>query len=177
MLAPRHVHNNKSLFIGSKRDPFLPTVPPSRKADDFRVLNILNFSALEAIHWRQPACSPRLFPTTPTPNPTVGDEVVAAWMGVGVSCQCRFSLWSRAMLHDKWPMLLRRDQCVAVIGDDSPLVGREADALNSNPGCSRGLGMELSEEMESAPARFGSSGIRAFSSSVRVHVGAGGECP
>ena len=74
MLAPRHVHDNKSKFIGSERDPFPPTVPPSRKADVFQGAGMLNFPGLVAIHWREPACSPR--PITPTPNPTVRDEVV-----------------------------------------------------------------------------------------------------
>ena len=78
MLAARHVYNNKSPFIGSERDPFPPTVPPSRKADVLRLLGTinLNFPGLVAIHWWEPARSPRLFPTTPTPNPTVGDKVV-----------------------------------------------------------------------------------------------------
>ena len=78
MLAARHVYNNKSLFISSERDPFPPTVPPSRMAEVLRLwaINILTFPGLVAIHWREPARSPRLFPTVQTPDPTVGDEVV-----------------------------------------------------------------------------------------------------
>ena len=76
MLAPRHVHNNKSGFIGNERDPFPPAVPPSRKVDVFQGAGMSNFPGLVAIHRREPACSPRLFPITPTPNPTIGDEVI-----------------------------------------------------------------------------------------------------
>lgn len=56
-----------------------------------------------------------------------------------------------AMLRDEWPVRPGRDQCVAVIGDDSTLIDGETDALNSNAGCSKLPGMKFSEEMESAP--------------------------
>ena len=84
------------------------------------------------------------------------------------------------MLHEEWPVRPGRDQCVAVgIGDDSALIGGEPDALNSNARCTESLWMELGEEMKGSwPAGLGSfMVISAFSSSVRVRVGAGGECP
>ena len=85
------------------------------------------------------------------------------------------------MLHNERPVRPGRDRCVAVIGDDSALVGGEADALNSNAGYTECLRMEFGKEMEgSQPAGFGNSVISAFStSSVRVvrAVCAGGECP
>ena len=78
MLAARHVYNNKSPVNGNECDPFPPAVPPSGMAGVWMLwVSILNFPGLIAVHWREPARSPRLFPTTPTPNPAVGDEVVA----------------------------------------------------------------------------------------------------
>ena len=40
MLAPRHVHYDKSPFIGSERDPFPLGVLPPRKASVLRVANL-----------------------------------------------------------------------------------------------------------------------------------------
>ena len=91
-------------------------------------------------------------------------------MAFGASCQSRASLRSRAVLHVERPVRPRGDQCVAVIGDDSALVGGEPDALNSNARCTESLGMEFGKEMEG-------SGSSALSFNVRVRVGAGGECP
>ena len=83
------------------------------------------------------------------------------------------------MLHDEWPVCPRRGRCVAVISNDSPLVDGEADALNSNTGCTMSLGMDFREEMESSRrAGLRGSVISAFSSNVRVRVGAfREECP
>ena len=88
MLANRHVHNDKSPFIGSKLDPFPPRVPPTRKAVALRVTEGTNFPGLQvSIDWREPACSSRLFSTAPTQNPTVAEEVVGVWKSVDGSCQ------------------------------------------------------------------------------------------
>ena len=183
-MTARHVHNDKSTLIGSERDPFPPTVPPSGKAGRLQRVGILNFRRLVSIYWREPARSPRFFPTTATPNPTVREEVVGGYVRTDGSCRCRAWLLSRATLHNEWTVRPGRDRCVAVIGDDSPLVGGESDALNSNSEGSKslrmefGLRMELREEMESSrPAWSGSSVISASASCVRVRVVAGGECP
>ena len=76
MLTARHVHNNKSPVIGSERNPFPPTIPLSRMAEVFQGVDILKFSALVSIHWREPARSSRFFLATPAPDPAVSEEVV-----------------------------------------------------------------------------------------------------
>ena len=118
-------------------------------------VSILNFPGLIAVHWREPAPSSRLLPTTPAPNPAIREEVVGMYMRVGGS---RAWLWNGAVLRDERPVCLGRDRCEAGIGADSALVGGEPDALDSNAECFR---MEFGEEMESAPALV-KSPVRAF---------------
>ena len=55
------------------------------------------------------------------------------------------------MLRDERPVCSRRDRCVAVIGDNSPLIDGEPDALNSNAtGCTKTLWMEFGKGKESS---------------------------